>query len=110
MSHEEVLTYVLEQNVSNNFNFKTFKDDTAYGTNPFLNTNPNIFEIFMYHDDFGNANALGKKTHKHKISAFYFVLGKLLFKYRSRLNDIHFIVLSPVSCVRKYGSGSILPH
>ena len=83
MSQKEFLTYVLEQHVSNNFNFKTFKDDAAYGTNPFLNTNPNIFEIFMYHDDFGIANPLGKKTHKHKISAFYFVLGKLLFKYRS---------------------------
>ena len=110
MSQKEFLTYVLEQHVSNNFNFKTFKDDAAYGTNPFLNTNPNIFEIFMYHDDFGIANALGKKTHKHKISAFYFVLGKLLFKYRSRLNDIHLIVLSPASCVGKYGYGSILPH
>ena len=29
LSHEEVLKYILEQNFSNNFNFKTFKNSTA---------------------------------------------------------------------------------
>ena len=88
LSHEDVLIYVLEQNVSNKFNFKTFKDGSAYRTNPFLNANPNILEICMYHDDFGIANPLGSKTHKLKISAFCFVLGNLPFKYRFRLNNI----------------------
>ena len=102
-SHEEVLTYVLEQNVSNNFNFKTFKDGTAYRTNPFMNANLNILEICIYHDDFGIVNPLGNKTHKHKISAFNFVLENLPFKYRSRFNDINLIVLCPASYVDKYG-------
>ena len=62
--HREVLTYVLEHNVSNNLNFKTFKDGTSYTTNSFLNANPNILEICMYHD-FGVVNPLGNKTHKH---------------------------------------------
>ena len=79
LSHEEVLTYVQEQNVFNNFNFKIFKDCAAYRTNPFLNANPNILEICMYHDDFGIVNPLGNKIHTHKISAFYFMLGNLLF-------------------------------
>ena len=83
LSHEEVLTYVLEQNISNNFNFKTSKDGTAYRTNPFLNANPNEIEICTCYDDFGIVNPLGSKNHKHKISAFYFVLGNLPFKYRS---------------------------
>ena len=62
--HREVLTYVLEHNVSNNLNFKTFKYGTSYTTNSFLNANPNILEICMYHD-FGVVNPLGNKTHKH---------------------------------------------
>ena len=105
LSHEEVLTYVLAQSISNNFNFKTFKDGTAYRTNPFLNANPNILEICMYHDDYGISNPLGNKTHKHKISAFYFVLRNLPFKYRSRLHDTHWVFLSPASYVGKYGYG-----
>ena len=88
LSDEDFLIYVLEQNVSNKINFKSFKNGSAYRTNPFLNANPNILEIFMYHDDFGIANPLGNKTHKLKVSAFYFVLGNLPFKYGSRLNDI----------------------
>ena len=94
LGYEVVLTYVLKENVSNNFNFKTFKGGTAFRTNPFLNANFNILEICMHHDDFGIVNPLGNKTHKHKISIFYFVLGNFPFKYRSRLNDIHLIVLS----------------
>ena len=62
--HREVLTYVLEHNVSNNLNFETFKEGTSYTTNSFLNANPNILEICMYHD-FGVVNPLGNKTHKH---------------------------------------------
>ena len=62
----------------------------------------------MYHDDYGIVNSLGNKIHKHKTSAFYFVLGNQPFKYRSRLNDIHFIVLSPASYVGKYGYGPII--
>ena len=110
MSHKEVLKYVLEQNVSSNFNFKAFKDGTAYRTNPFLNANPHMLEICMYHDDFGIVNPLGNKTHKHKISPFYFVLGNLPFKYRSQLNDIHLIVLSPASCVVNMVMGQYFPH
>ena len=74
-----------------------------------MNANPNILEICMYHDDFGMFNQLGNKTHKHKISAFYFVLGNLPFEYRSRLNDIHLIVLSLASHVGKLVMGQYFP-
>ena len=48
------------------------------------------------------------ETHKHKISTFYFVLGNLPPKVKSRLKDIHLVLLSATNFVSKYGYNSIL--
>ena len=37
------------------------------------------------------------------MSPFYFVLGNIPAKYRSRLNDINLVLLSPSALVQKYG-------
>ena len=81
---------------------KSFRDGAAYKNNLFLNSTPNVLELCIYHDDFSIVNPLGNKTHKHKIPAFYFVLGNFPSKFRSRLSDIHLILLSPASLVAKY--------
>ena len=67
-----------------------------------------MLELCIYHDDFSIVNALGNNTDKHKISAFYFVLGNFPSKFRSRLSDTHLILLSPASLVAKYGYRSLL--
>ena len=66
-----------------------------------------MLELCIYDNDFSVINSLGSKTHKHKISAFYFVLGNFLSKFRSRLNDIHLILFYPASLVAKYGYRSL---
>ena len=43
------------------------------------------------------------------MSPFYFVLGNIPAKYRSRLNDINLGLLSPSALVKKYGYQEILP-
>ena len=108
LSHEDVLAYTLQQNETKNGVYKSFRDGAAYKNNLFLNSTPNVLELCIYHDDFSIVNPLGNKTHKHKISAFYFVLGNFPSKFRSRLSDIHLILLSPTSLVAKYGYGSLL--
>ena len=67
-----------------------------------------MFELCIYHDDFSIVNPLGNKTYKHKILAFHFVLGNFPSNFRSRLSDIHPILLSPASLVAKYGHRSLL--
>ena len=87
---------------------KTFRGSLAFKSNKFLNSREHVLEICLYHDDFIIVNPLGNKTNKHKISAFYFVLGNLPPKFKSRLKDIHFVLLSPANSVSKYGYNSIL--
>ena len=95
LSHEDVLAHILQQNENNNGVYKSFRDSAAYKNNLLLNSTPNALELCIYHDDFSIVNPLGNKTHKYKISAFYFVLGNFPSKFRSRISDIHLILLSP---------------
>ena len=101
LSHEDILPHILQQNENNNGVYKSFTDGTAYKNNLFLNSTPNVLELSI-------VNLLGNKTHKHKILAFYFVLGNFLPKVRSRLSDIHLILLFPASLVSKYEYRSLL--
>ena len=95
LSHEDVLAHILQQNENNNGVCQLFRDGAAYKNNLFLNSTPNVLELCIYHDDFSIVNPLGNKTYKYKISAFYFVLGNFPSKFRSRISDIHLILLSP---------------
>ena len=54
------------------------------------------------------ANPLGNKTHKCKISGFYFVLGNLKPEHRSRLKDIQLVLLCKASFIKRYGYKTIL--
>ena len=56
-------------------------------------------QLILYHDDFNVVNPLGNKTVKYKTSAFYFVLGKLPSKFRSKLS---------AQTVSRYGYQKIL--
>ena len=85
LSHEDVLALILQQNKNNNGVYKSFRNGAAYKNNLFLNSTPSVFEVCIYRI----VNPLGNKTHKHKISAFYFVLENFPSKFRSRLSDIH---------------------
>ena len=87
---------------------RTFRDSSTFKSDNFLNSREHVPEICLYHDDFSIANLLGNKTHKHKISAFYFALGNLPPKFKSRLKDIHLVLLSQANFVSKYGYNSIL--
>ena len=83
LSHEDVLAHIFQQNENNNGVYQLFRDGAAYENNLFLNSTLNVLELCIYHDDFSIVNLLGNNIHKHKISAFYFVLGNFPFKFRS---------------------------
>ena len=63
-------------------------DGTAYKENKLFSSDKNTLQICPHHDDFNIVNPLGNKRQKYKISAFYFVIGNLSAKFKSRLKDI----------------------
>lgn len=68
----------------------------------------NCFQIILHYDDFNVVNPLGNKVSKYKLSAFYFVVGNISNKFRSRLKDIHLVLLCPSTLVTEYGCEKFL--
>ena len=108
LKHEDVLSQVLKNPHEQSGRLASFADSENYKKNKLFQSSANCLEIILYHDDFGTANPLGNKVSKYKISAFYFVLGNIPAKFRSRLKDINLLLLSPSSFVQKYGYVEIL--
>ena len=111
LEHEDVLGEVtsnFESEHANLATFKSFKDGRYFKENVLFQSNRNALQICLYHDYFNIVNPLGNKTDKCKVSAFYFVVGNFLAKFKSRLKVIHLAVLSPASFVSKYGCKTIL--
>ena len=109
LEHEHVLGSVLDQgnDKERNGRLRTFKDGTAYRRNELFPLDKNSSQLVLYHD-FGSVNPLGNKISKYKESAFYFTLGNIPAKYRSRLNNKNLVLLSPFALVQRYGYQDIL--
>ena len=71
-------------------------------------SNEPYLQLILYHDDFNVISPLENKAVKYKSSAFYFVLGNLPGKLRSRLCDINLVMIFPATLISKYGYQSIL--
>ena len=107
-----------------------FCDGSYYQSHQFYVTHKNALQIFFYYDDIEVCNPLGSHTKKHKlgnhmlqncsynlvynpnvhmyIGVFYFVLGNLQPKYRSKLKAIQLVALCKTSYVKKYSLNQVL--
>ena len=100
LKHEDVLASILHQkNQENDDRLKTCQDGKAFHRNKLFSFKQNSLQLTLYYEDFGTVNPLGNNVVKYKASAFYFVLGNIPGKYRSRLNDINLLLLSPSALV-----------
>jgi len=67
-----------------------------------------FLRIHLYTDELEICNPIGSKKIVHKVSAFYFLLGNIETKYWSTLSNIHRLLLTKYSNVKKYGLAKIL--
>ena len=111
LRHEDVLAHIYAEPFPQDGVIRAFSDSSASKSNNFLNAGEHVLEICLYHDDFSIVKQqLGNKTHTHKMSAFYFILGNLPPKFKSRLRDIHLVLLSPANSVSSMDIISFYHH
>ena len=110
LKREDVLGKVLNGPKTNTYLYNCYSDGKIFKENDFWSISEGIkkLEIILYHDDFNVVNPLGNKASKYKVSAFYFVLGNLPAKYKSRLTDIHPVGLAQAKVITKYGYENVL--
>ena len=104
LQHEDVLGHVCDGNITYHGNTMiNYSQGSLFRKNKLLAAVPNCLEIILHHNDFGVSNPLGNKFKMYKMSAFYFVLGNIPGKYRSRLKDVQLTLLFPSELTQKYG-------
>ena len=108
LSHEDVLAQVQNSHQSRDEKLRDICDGEVYKENPLFNVDEQALQIIFYYDDFGASNPLGNKTKKYKLGAFYFTLGNLKPKHRSKLHITQLVTLCVSSHIQQYGMSQIL--
>jgi len=94
---DDVLAHIFkeedEESTPSSSLITNFRDGSIFKNSIFFQENPTALQINLYVDEFVPCNKLGNKVKKGKITAVYFTLGNIPRKYRSRLKDIHLVIL-----------------
>ena len=84
------------------------KDGTCLNGNPIFQLNTNALQIILYHDEIELCNPLGSHVGKHKVDLYYYTLGNVDPRFRSKLCAIRLVAIVKAQDVAKYGHGKIL--
>ncbi|CAB3985398.1 Hypothetical predicted protein [Paramuricea clavata] len=83
-------------------------DGQCFKNNPIFQEHPNALQIVLYHDEVEICNPLGSHVGKHKIDLYYYTLGNISPKHRSKLRAIRLLAIVKAKDVSKYGQKKIL--
>ncbi len=101
-------------------------DGKAFTTHPLFSVKKNAIQMFLYYDEVEICNPLGSKVKTHKLGKclaiqyfdnnfviiiagmFYFSLGNVQLKYRSKLSSIKLLCIVKSKHVSLYGMDRVL--
>lgn len=83
-------------------------DGSYFKEHPFFKVYPHALRLHFYEDEFEVVNPLGSKRTKHKLCAFYYTVGNVDSKHRSKLRHIHLALLVRQTFVKCCGLQTIL--
>ena len=102
---------------------KDYCDGETFSTHPLFSVKSNALQFFLYFDELEVCNPLGSKTKTHKLGQFliimnfnsiyatgnfYFTLGNIPPKHRSKLNSIQLLAIVKTKLLSLYGMDAIL--
>jgi len=108
LKHEDVLAEVVNGHISSDDIIRDFCDASNFRNCQLFQEEEMALQIQLYNDDITVANPLGNKVKNLKLSAFYFVLGNIDPKFRSKLCTVQLVALCPALLMKKYSIGEVL--
>ena len=93
---------------SNEGIYYDIKDGVCWKGNPIFQLNTDALQIILYHDEVELCNPLGSHVGKHKVDLYYYTLGNIDPRFRSKLCAIRLVAIVKAQDVAKYGHGKIL--
>lgn len=73
-----------------------------------LQVHSNALQIILYHDEIEVCNPLGSHVGKHEIDLYYYTLGNISHKFRSKLCPIRLLAIVKAKHVSGYGQDKVL--
>ena len=88
--------------------FYDIVDGECFKSSPIFQVHADALQLILYHDEVEVCNPLGSHIGKHKIDLYYYTLGNIDPKFRSKLCAIRLLAIVKAKDVVKYGHGKIL--
>lgn len=108
LQHDDVFSEVYEGHQTRSEILEDFCDGSYFKENALFTRNRMNLQLMLYYDDFTAGNPLGNKTKQTKIGGFYFLLGNLHPKFRSKLYVIQLAILAKSDLIKKYGIDKVI--
>ena len=84
------------------------QDGNYIHSHPLFSRNPKALKIIMNCDDIEIVNPIGKNVKKHKLCMFYYTLGNVPAKHRSRLTAIQLLAVAKTKHIKQCGPLALL--
>lgn len=108
LSHPKVLAMIDEPQRCRSGYFYDINDGELIKSHPLFSARPSALQIIIYTDDIDICNPLGSHASKHKLTMFYYTLGNINPKYRSKLAAIRLLAIAKRSELSECGIDPIL--
>ncbi|KAF4520208.1 hypothetical protein B566_EDAN003921, partial [Ephemera danica] len=107
MSDESFVKNFRTSNDNDSNVLRDYTDGTVY-KEKYKTENDHCLDLILYSDEFEVANPIGYSRVKHKILAFYLSIGNIVAKFRSRVENIHLVLLCKSAYVKKFGLNTVI--
>ncbi len=121
------LSQIQNGHFSHNEKMSDYCDAEDFKNHPLFSTKSNALQLILYYDDVEVCNPLGSRKTKHKLGMytwyliifpihkqrifsgfFYYMLGNISPKYRSRVNSIQLLAVVKTKDLKAYTMNEVL--
>ena len=84
------------------------QDGDIYQNDKYFDEHENILALVLYHDELEVSNPLGSKAGVHKLDMYYYTIGNISPKFRSKRCAVRLFAIANANLVKKYGIDRIM--
>jgi len=109
LQNDQIFSSVVNSHQSQDGKLRDICDGSYFCSHPLFGAEDMpVLQIILYYDEFCAVNPLGHRAKKFKIGGFYFVLGNIEPKHRSKLHTVQLAALCFSSAIKKFGFSDVL--
>jgi len=109
LQNDQIFSCVVNSHQSQDGKLRDICDGSYFCSHPLFGAEDvPVLQIILYYDEFCAVNPLGQRAKKFKIGGFYFVLGNIEPKHRSKLHTLQLAALCFSSAIKKFGFSDVL--